>query len=307
MKRAKKWTMTLIAALVVLAAITGTAFAAYVPTKGTYSTYDNYSKKWTKRGSFTASYSGSGKLKKVTKKYDWEEFTTTYSSKYTWKGDYLKKLVEKSGDNYKKEGKKTHYNREVKWTTKKKKTTKITYTIDAKYSTGETYKNTSNETFKWKKNKATVTNKYSSTENGKKKSGRSKFTVKLKNGRTVKEEWPDSTSSYTYYKKGLRKSYTSKGEKYESKSWYGKNGFIKKSTSGGTYWSDSESGTYTMTSVYDWKYKSGKPVSVTVTTTNKYDNGSTWTEKRKWEFSKTKKVSRNWNCDAVGNWAGIEF
>ena len=226
-----------------------------VPTKGTMYSYDSSTKKWTKTGnSFTASYSSSGKLKKVTYKYGSEKNTYTY----TWKGDYLKK-------------------------------TKYSYTGDKPRTTTYTYKNRKlskvkgsgfKTTYKWKGSKGTATQTYDG--------GKNIFKLTLKNGRLAKETMKGGSFSYTYsyYQRGLRKSYKYKDKDYTHKVTYGKNGFPKKSSYDST------------TVTYKWKKK-----EVTITQKEKGKVVS----KYKWKFSKTKRVNRAWNCDAYGLSVSLSF
>ena len=219
-----------------------------VPTKGTLYTYNFSTKKWVKtKNTFTATYSSNGKLKKRTFKYGSDKSTITY----TWKGDYLKKV-------------KSSYSGQNSFTR--------TYT----YKNGKPKKIKSSNyttTYKWKGNKGTATEKAGKETY--------KFKLTVKNGRLSKESDPKSTykTTYSYYQRGLRKSYTYTANDYKYKVTYGRNGFVKKTTEGSS------------SSSYKWKKN-----EVIIT----YKENGKVVSKEKWKFSKTKKVSRAWNCDAYG-------
>ena len=258
MKRTGKKLVMLMTVLFLLIMGTGATIAwgrVTVPTKGEQYRYNFDTKKWEKTSvSFRATFSSSGKLKKVTFDYGDEKDTITY----TWKGDYLKKI-------------------------------KYSYTGSTPFTTTYTYKNGKlskikgpgfTTTYKWKGNKGTATRKDGDDT--------IKNALTLKNGRLYKEKSGESKNqtTYSYYQKGLLKSYTQKYGSGKSKTTYGRNGFKKKDS--GNTWSVT----------YSWKKNS-------VTITSK-DNGKV-ISKKKWKFSKTKNVSRAWNCDAYGTPVSFEL
>ncbi len=252
MKRTGKKLVMLMTVLFLLIMGSGATIAwgsVTLPTKGTQYTYNFETKKWVKtKTTFTASYTSSGKLKKRTFDYGSDKSTVTY----TWKGDYLKK---------------------VKTSITGSKPTTRTYT----YKNGKLMKVKSDSyttTYKWKGKKGTATEKSDSDVY--------KFNLTLKNGRMATQSSDEYKYKYTYsyYQRGLRKSYTFKSGSYKEKVTYGRNGFLKKVIDGSA-----------MSTTYSWKKN-----EVIITTK---ENGKV-IGKTKWKFSKTKRVSRAWNCDAFG-------
>lgn len=164
------------------------------------------------------------------------------------------------------------YLKKIKYSYSGEKPATTTYTYkNGKLSSvkGSGYKTT----YKWKGNKGTATQNFDDTKY--------KYKLTLKNGRLAKDV-PDNASysySYSYYQRGLRKTYKYKEKSHTYKVTYGKNGFPKKSTNG------------TTTTSYQWKKK-----EVIITQKEK----GKVVRKEKWKFSKTKRVSRAWNCDAFG-------
>ena len=252
MKRTAKRLVMLMTMLLVLTMAAGATIAwgsVTVPTKGKKYVYNSSTKKWVKTDtSFTATFSGSGKLKKYTFTYGPNDKSTVT---YTWSGDRLKKY--KSSYT----GAKTHT---ATYSYKNGKPSKVS---------GKSFKTV----YKWKGNKGTITQTA-----GKEKY---KYKMTLKNGRISSETELETSAkwTYSYYQRGLRKKTTYKSKNGKTISTYGKNGFLKKRTSGSS------------TTTYNWKKNE-------VIITNK-DNGKV-TGKYKWKFSKTKRVSRVWNCDATG-------
>ena len=251
MKRTGKRLVMLMTVLFLLIMGTGATIAwgrVTVPTKGEQYRYNFNTKKWEKTGrSFRATFSSNGKLKKVTYNYGSEIISTTY----TWKGDYLKKVKFSDSES-------TSYT--TTYTYKNGKPSKVKgsdYTI----------------TYKWKGNKGKSTRKDGDST--------IKRTLTLKNGRESKNKSTTSKdqTTYSYYQRGLRKSYTQKYGSYKNTITFGRNGFKIKDS--GNSW----------TVTYNWKKKS-------VTITSK-DHGKVFS-KTKWKFSKTQSVSRAWNCDAYG-------
>ena len=193
MKQTKRLiALLLTAALLAMTPLTALALgpAGYVPTKTV--TYDKVDGKWVQLSETTSSYKSDGRVtKKITKYTD----GTTYTTKYTWGGDRVKKVVYPSGTySYKFKGKKL-----------------VSFTVNT--DSKKTYK------LKWK------------GKNGTYKSGTSTETYTIDGkGRFVKEKLvlADGTtyiSSYKYYSNGNLKSYSWKGngtsvtEKYNSKGW----------------------------------------------------------------------------------------
>ena len=171
------------------------------------------------------------------------------------------------------------YLKKIKYSQTETSPSTATYTYkDGKPSkiTGEDY----TTTFKWKGNKGKAT----------RKDGDETFEYIhiLKNGRLykVKSGGSKNLTTYSYYQSGLWKSNTQKYAGSKSRTTYGSNGFKKKDC--GKSWSVT----------YRWKEN-----SVTIITK---EHGKV-TSKKKWKFSRTKSVSRAWNCDAYGTPATFDL
>ena len=253
MKRTGKKLVMLMTVLFLLIMGTGATIAwgsVTVPTKGRLYIYNRSKKKWKKtEQTFSATYTKDGKLKKIVKYFGGSDKSTT---SYQWNGDYLKKITYSFSDGS---------SSTRTFTYKNGKPSKIVFSDIT-------------TTYTWKGNKGTAIEKMEDDTN--------RYTLTMKNGRLVKnrDEQSQCDRTYTYYKKGLRKTYTSDWKNYKYKITYGKNGLPKKINDGPA-----------LTTSYSWKKKE-------ILITDK-ENGKV-VSKIKWKISKTKKVSRAWNCDAYG-------
>ena len=277
MKRAKKLIWLLVtAAVFATAPLTAMALPAggYVPTTGTWYYQDSSTKKWVKDYKVSFSYKKDGRLTKVTQQY--VDAPSVYTTAYTWKGNYITKI------NYK-----NNYYDEFGLTTYKYKNKKLT---SYGYGEGNVQK------YKWKGKTGT----YSQTWDG--GSYTNKFTINAK-GQLVKETYKyknsgittTDTSTYKYYGNGNLKSMTSKNQSSNVDS------YVVKYNQKGYKTSESyKSNTYTSKTTYKYKYKKGKLKEVVITSSGKND-GESFKDSSKIEFTKWKNVSHIRNCDAWGH------
>lgn len=262
MRRTKRlWTLFL--AVMIIAMIPASAFAASkknIPTAG----YKEQLKdgKWVKLNDFSMNYNSQGKIISYSRRFagGGSEKTT-----YKWNGDRVIQSTYTSSDK--------STNKEKRSFLKKKKN----FVKSAVVDNGNDHITL---TYKWKKNTATVTEKYDDNS-----SEPSSYTVKVNNnGRILMESHPREYASgplvykYKYYGNGNLKSITNSNGavmKYNKDGYLAANGII-------TY-------KYTM----DKKKKAPKLVE--------------WTEyfeneefKFRIKYTKYKKVSKVRNCDATG-------
>lgn len=277
----------LIAALSIATLVSGTVLAKskyYVPIEGKRSVYFSGIKEWEQIGTFSATYAKDGKLKK----YSYKDANTSNTAEYKWKGGNLSKTTDVSTYSYE----------DISGSETVTSTFKIKNNKPVKMTTTFSDGTQSNQVYKWKKNKGTVTTT--------RPTGKSTWTVTLKKGRIYKEKYSDGSSdTCTYYRNYLLKKYSFKGKNGSSnETKYNKYGFPVSKERVGTYFTtiDGKKVTvkYSESISFKWTYKKGVPKEVVITTKRTETPGKKSSSKVKWEFTKTKQVSTLRNCDRYG-------
>ena len=302
MNRIRKFTIGMIAALLLMM-IPGMAFAkSYVPVKATMSEYNENEKKWMKTDTvITAKFSKDGKVKKV------EESRNNYKKvhTYTWKGNNLKKDVIKENWSWVDDNNKTQtgsMNRSESFTIKNKLPAKSESSYVYYDSQDGEWKNTATTKYTWKKNKKKGTSSVSGSNPG----GSYSYTetIKLKKGRRVSVTSDNGSQAYTYYKSGLLKQETIKDGDITIVYKYNKKGYITEMKETGK----DDNGSYTRTNTYKWTMDKKKKCPKSVVVTLKRTGSNAFTETYKYVFTKFKKVSKVRNCDAYGFpvWLGVD-
>ena len=233
------------------------------------------------------------------------------SIKYTWKGNNLKAIsfthkdsnkgAYEPGEKHDRSRTKT-YNMTASISKKKPKKMKesVKEVWKNKYEKGDngTRSDSRSTTFKWNKKDGTALCENTYGDGGKDRRG---SYITLKSGRRA-SDWADNMKA-TYYKDGKLKSIMiTYGDGGYHKEEFNKNGYLTKTeNSNKGYDENGRNKQYDSKEIttLTWKMSGKKPLSVEVSRQGTNMDGK-WTDKFKWVFTKTMKVSKVRNCDAYG-------